>query len=210
MRRTKGGHGTLMASANRNHESVAFGVAWDTCWVGRLARLARTTSPKAHRSWADSRNGSGPGRERTSGFACTMTGRSTWRRWRETEGSTVADVRLLLTNRRRHTRRAVFCYLAGAMGSFGLWVWQASTTAAYIHAASLCRGASSDLRALLPVRLLQRPAELAVPYGANGHLARFLRTDESWWQSCAHRSEPTFRPGRMTRRARCSRDSSRR
>jgi hypothetical protein len=86
-------------------------------------------------------------------------------------GTSVADVRALLANRPRQNRRAVFCYVAGAIGFFGLWIWQASTTAAYTRLPYV-------IVLLLICGLFCLSAfyntlvNWQCPHGADGHLAR--------------------------------------
>jgi hypothetical protein len=95
-------------------------------------------------------------------------------------GISVADVRALLANRRRQTRRAVLCYLGGAIGFFCLWVWLASATAAYarpfyvvlllVICGLFCL--SAFYNALLNWQC--RTERL-------GTWREFLGTEESWW-----------------------------
>ena len=97
-------------------------------------------------------------------------------------GIPVADVRALLGNRRRQTRRAVFSYVSGAIGFFALWIWQASMTAAYTR-----------LPYVIVLLLICGLFCLSAFYNALvnwqcrterlGTWREFLLTEESWWPS---------------------------
>lgn len=94
----------------------------------------------------------------------------------------VTEVRVMLTNRRRQTRRAVTFYVTGAIGFFCLWVWQASATVAYAR-----------LPYVVPLVLICGLFCLSAFYNALvnwqcrterlGTWREFLSTDESWWPS---------------------------
>ena len=97
-------------------------------------------------------------------------------------GMSVAEVRVMLANRRRQTRRAVIFYVTGAIGFFCLWVWQASATVAYTR-----------LPYVILLVLICGLFCLSAFYNALvnwqcrterlGTWREFLTTDESWWPS---------------------------
>lgn len=97
-------------------------------------------------------------------------------------GMSVAQIRVLLGNRRRETKRSVFCYLAGAIAFFVLWMWQASETAAYTR-----------LPYVVVLLLICVLFCLSAFYNALvnwqcrterlGTWREFLSTDDSWWPS---------------------------
>ena len=97
-------------------------------------------------------------------------------------GISVAEVRAMLANRRRQTRRAVIFYVTGATGFFCLWVWQASATVAYAR-----------LPYVVLLVLICGLFCLSAFYNALvnwqcrterlGTWREFLTTDESWWPS---------------------------
>lgn len=97
-------------------------------------------------------------------------------------GMSVAEVRVMLANRRRETRRAVIFYVTVEIGFFCLWVWQASATVAYtrlpyvVLLVSICGlfCLSAFYNAL--VNWQCRTERL-------GTWREFLITDESWWPS---------------------------
>ncbi len=97
-------------------------------------------------------------------------------------GTSVAEVRVMLANRRRQTRHAVIFYVTGAIGFFCLWVRQARATAAYAR-----------LPYVLLLVLICGLFCLCAFYNALvnwqcrterlGTWWEFLRTNESWWPS---------------------------
>ena len=97
-------------------------------------------------------------------------------------GMSVAQVRVLLENRRRQSKRSVFCYLGGAIAFFVLWIWQASGTAAYTR-----------LPYVVVLLLICGLFCLSAFYNALvnwqcrterlGTWREFLSTDDSWWPS---------------------------
>jgi hypothetical protein len=42
------------------------------------------------------------------------------------EGRSVLEIHAMMGNRRLQTKRAIFCYLAGAVGFFVAWIWEAA------------------------------------------------------------------------------------
>lgn len=97
-------------------------------------------------------------------------------------GISVAQVRMLLGNRRRQTRRSVFCYLAGAAAFFGLWVWQASEAPAYTRLPYVV-----VLLLICAVFCLSAFYNALVNWQCRterlGTWREFLSTDDSWWPS---------------------------
>jgi hypothetical protein len=97
-------------------------------------------------------------------------------------GMSVADVRVMLANRRRQTRHAVIFHVTGAIGFFCVWVWQASATVAYTR-----------LPYVVLLVLICGLFCLSAFYNALvnwqcrterlGTWREFLTTDESWWPS---------------------------
>jgi len=97
-------------------------------------------------------------------------------------GMSVAEVRVMLVDRRRQTRRAVNFYVTGAIGFFCLWVWQASATVAYTR-----------LPYVVLLVLICGLFCLSAFYNALvnwqcrterlGTWREFLTTDASWWPS---------------------------
>jgi hypothetical protein len=97
-------------------------------------------------------------------------------------GVSVAQVRVLLRNRRNQTKRSAFCYLAGAVAFFVLWIWQATKTSAYTR-----------LPYVVVLLLICGLFCLSAFYNALvnwqcrterlGTWREFLNTDDSWWPS---------------------------
>jgi len=97
-------------------------------------------------------------------------------------GMSVAEVRVMLANRRRQTRRAANFYVIGALGFFCLWVWQASATAAYARLAYVVL-----LVLICGLFCLSAFYNALVNWQCRterlGTWWEFLTTDESWWPS---------------------------
>jgi hypothetical protein len=97
-------------------------------------------------------------------------------------GVSVAEVRVMLANRRRQTRRAVKFYMTGAIGFFCLWVWQASATAAYARLAYVVL-----LVLICGLFCLSAFYNALVNWQCRterlGTWGEFLTADESWWPS---------------------------
>lgn len=97
-------------------------------------------------------------------------------------GVSVAQIRVWLGNRRSQTKRSVFCYLAGAIAFFVLWIWQASEVSAYTR-----------LSYVVVLLLICGLFCLSAFYSALvnwqcrterlGTWREFLSTDDSWWPS---------------------------
>jgi hypothetical protein len=97
-------------------------------------------------------------------------------------GTSVAEVRALLANRRRQTRRAAFSYIAGAVGFFCFWVWHASTTSAYTslpYVAVLLLMCSLFCLSAFYNALVNWQCRT----GRLGTWREFLSTNDSWWPS---------------------------
>jgi hypothetical protein len=97
-------------------------------------------------------------------------------------GISVAEVRALLANRRRQTRRAVFSYIGGAIGFFFFWVWQTSATDVYTRLPYV-----AVLLLICGLFCLSAFYNALVNWqcrtGRLGTWREFLSTDESWWPS---------------------------
>lgn len=98
------------------------------------------------------------------------------------ERRSALEIRAMMANRRLQTKRAVYCYLAGAVGFFLAWIWEAGhsyayTRLSYVIVLFLICGLfclSAFHNALVNWQI--RTARL-------GKWQEFLNTNESWWPS---------------------------
>jgi hypothetical protein len=97
-------------------------------------------------------------------------------------GVSIADIEVLLWNKRRQTKRAVFCYAFGAISFFGLWLWEALSTPTYARLSyvivllTIC--GLFVLSAFYNTLLNWQIRTLRL-----GTWREFLSAEESWWPS---------------------------